>query len=126
MKKIFRKFKKKLKDKGIIKPKLLKKFHIIKTDKALYVVYNCEEYPNVYIERNGKSILKDDIKDESLELMGGKSFSNFVGYCVWTTLCFIKKNDENVIYNLRPEDIRYKRIIKIDKIKKNIKKVGNV
>lgn len=65
--------------------KKLSLLHYIETDKAKYHIYNieCLEDTNVslWIERDGKAILQEEIFEESWGTLGADSFTTFVLSC---------------------------------------------
>lgn len=68
------------------KPNKLSLLHFIETDKATYRIYNIEclkdSNVNIWIERDGISILEKEIFEESWSTLGGESFTRFVMSCL--------------------------------------------
>lgn len=82
-------------------PTKLKVLHVIQTDKAKYCVYNIELLKDtnvsVWIEKDGISILEEEIFDESYGTLAGNSFSNFVLSCLNRLRGYIKEHNEFII-----------------------------
>jgi len=104
-------------------PEKLGLLHYIKTNEAEYEVYNIDYLEgtvvSVWIERNGESILEEEIADESLGTLGGESFSRFVRSCLNHTRDYIKDNNEIIIEDEKCDDDGSRKVI-IEKRKHGI------
>jgi len=85
--------------------------HVIRTNKAVYYIYNIDYLPgtnvNIWIERNGIPILREEIIEESWGTLGGDSFTSFVMSCLNETRWYIGKSYEHILEDRRIYELDY-------------------
>jgi hypothetical protein len=89
--------------------------HIIHTNKHKYVLYTVDSEKVLLIEQDGLEILRDEVRDETVCLMGGTCFDSVVGSCLYELRRYINKQNEVIIddYMMTESDIRKEKIKEI-------------
>jgi hypothetical protein len=95
--------------------KKLNILHIIQSNKHKYVLYNVESDKVLLFEQDGIEILKKEVSDETVCLMGGSCFDTVVRNCLYQLRRYIEKQNETVItdYMVTVSDIRKEKIKEI-------------